>query len=112
MEYNPIRCSTVFHAARKGLPMSSDGSVTRLLSPIQSGDLAAIQQLWERYFLRLVELARKKLQGAPRRAADEEDVALSAFDSFCRCARQGRFPDLCDRDSLWRLLVTFTVRKA
>jgi hypothetical protein len=28
----------------------------------------------------------KKLQGVPRRAADEEDVALSAFDSFCRAA--------------------------
>src|SRR5262249_53205309 len=30
----------------------------------------------------------------------------------CRNAEQGRFPQLSDRDSLWRLLVTFTLRKA
>jgi RNA polymerase sigma factor (sigma-70 family) len=92
--------------------MSSEGSVTRWLGPLLEGDPAAAQQLWERYFQRLMGLARKKLHGAPRRAADEEDVALSAFDSFCRNAEQGRFPELADRDSLWRLLVTITARKA
>ena len=39
-------------------------------------------------------------------------MALSAFDSFCRSAGQGRFPDLSDRDDLWRLLVVITARKA
>src|SRR3954465_6949521 len=92
--------------------MSPEGSVTRWLAPLQAGDPAAAQQLWERYFRRLVGLARTKLRGAPRRAADEEDVALSAFDSFCRHAEAGRFPRLADRDSLWRLLVTVTARKA
>src|SRR5262249_28287645 len=43
---------------------------------------------------------------------DEEDVALSAFASFCRGAEAGRFPQLSDRDDLWRLLVTVTERKA
>src|SRR3984893_18595241 len=90
----------------------SDGSVTRWIGALQAGDHAAAQQLWERYFRRLVGLARKKLQGASRRAADEEDVALSAFNSFFRCAEQGRFPNLVDRDSLWRLLVVLTARKA
>lgn len=92
--------------------MSSEGSVTRWLGALQAGDSAAAQQLWERYFRRLVGLARHKLQGAARRVADEEDVALSAFDSFCRNAEQGRFPLLADRDSLWRLLVVVTARKA
>jgi DNA-directed RNA polymerase specialized sigma24 family protein len=92
--------------------MSTDGSVTRWLRLLQAGDPAAAQHLWERYFGRLVGLARKKLQGAPRRVADEEDVALSAFDTFCRNAERGRFPHLLDRDSLWRLLVVITVRKA
>jgi RNA polymerase sigma factor (sigma-70 family) len=92
--------------------MSADGSVTRWLRPLQAGDPAAAQQLWERYFRRLVGLARKRLRGSPRRAADEEDVALSAFDSFCRHAEQGRFPQLADRDSLWRLLVVMTSRKS
>jgi len=92
--------------------MSSDGSVSRWLPPLQDGDPTAAQKLWEHCFRRLVKLARSKLRGTQRRAADEEDVALSAFDSFCRSAEQGRFPQLSDRDSLWRLLVTITARKA
>ena len=70
--------------------MASEGSVTSWLDQLKAGDTAAAQPLWEAYFRRLVALARGKLQGAPRRAADEEDVALSAFDSFCRGAEQGR----------------------
>lgn len=92
--------------------MSSEGSVTHLLGRLQAGDPAAARPLWERYFHRLIGLARGRLRTASRRAADEEDVALSAFDSFCRNAEQGRFPDLFDRDSLWRLLVVLTARKA
>jgi RNA polymerase sigma factor (sigma-70 family) len=92
--------------------MAADGSVTRWLGQLQHGDAVAAERLWQRYFLRLVGLARKKLQGTPRRAADEEDVALSAFDSFCRNAEAGRFPRLTDRDSLWRLLMVITARKA
>lgn len=91
---------------------SDDGSVTRWIGQIQGGDQAAAQHLWDRYFRRLVGLARKKLQGAKRVVADEEDVALSAFDSFFRAAEQGRFPLLEDRDSLWQLLVVLTARKA
>jgi DNA-directed RNA polymerase specialized sigma24 family protein len=93
--------------------MSPDQSVSHWLSLLQGeGAAAAAQRLWERYFHRLVGLARAKLQGQPRRAADEEDVALSAFASFCRAAEAGRFPRLDDRDDLWRLLVTLTERKA
>src|SRR5262249_21222956 len=92
--------------------MSAAGSVTCWLEQLKAGDQAAIQKVWEGYFQRLVGLARTKLQAAPRRAADEEDVALSAFDSFCRAAGEGRFPRLLDRDDLWQLLVVITVRKA
>ena len=92
--------------------MMPEGSVTRWLGQLQAGDDAAVQQLWERYFKRLVGLARKKLSDSPRRAADEEDVALSAFDSFCRGARAGRFPRLDDRDDLWQILAMITMRKA
>jgi DNA-directed RNA polymerase specialized sigma24 family protein len=92
--------------------MASEGSVTSWLDQLKAGDTAAAQPLWEAYFRRLVALARGKLQGAPRRAADEEDVALSAFDSFCRGAEQGRFPQLGDRQDLWQVLVLLTTRKA
>src|SRR6266403_1755718 len=92
--------------------MRADASVTQWIDRLKAGDPDAAQKLWERYFARLVGLARQKLRSAPRRAADEEDVALSAFDSFCRQAEAGRFPQLLDRDSLWRVLVVVTARKA
>jgi DNA-directed RNA polymerase specialized sigma24 family protein len=59
-----------------------------------------------------VRLAQRKLPGQFRRAVDEEDIALSAFKSFCLGVEQGRFPRLEDRDDLWRLLVVITARKA
>jgi DNA-directed RNA polymerase specialized sigma24 family protein len=92
--------------------VSSPGSVTVWIARLKAGDAAAAERLWQGYFRRLVGLARHKLQGRPRAAADEEDVALSAFDSFCRGAEQGQFPRLDDRDDLWQLLVLLTARKA
>src|SRR5438552_14213398 len=92
--------------------MPSEGSVTRWVTALKGGDAAAAQPLWERYYRRLVGLAREKLRTARRRAADEEDVVQSAFHSFFRGVARGRFPQLGDRDNLWRLLVVITARKA
>jgi len=79
---------------------------------LQDGDRQATQPLWERYYLELTRVARNQLRGVPRSIADEEDILISAFDSFFRRAEQGRFPNLNDRFDLWRLLVVITVRKA
>jgi DNA-directed RNA polymerase specialized sigma24 family protein len=92
--------------------MNPLGSVSGWIEQARQGDDHAAGKLWQRYFHRLVALARTALRSAPRRFADEEDVVLSAFDSFLRGAEQGRFPDLDDRDGLWRLLVVLTRRKA
>jgi DNA-directed RNA polymerase specialized sigma24 family protein len=88
------------------------GSVTKYIGELKAGVADAAQPLWERYFTTLVRRAQAKLRTTPRRAADEEDVALSAFDSFCAAVKQGRFPQLADRDDLWKILVTITDRKA
>jgi DNA-directed RNA polymerase specialized sigma24 family protein len=90
------------------------GSVTQWIGGLKEGDDGAAQRLWERYFDRLVRLARKRLQASRRAGADEdeEDAALSAFDSFCGGAARGRFPQLSDREDLWQLLVVITARKA
>jgi DNA-directed RNA polymerase specialized sigma24 family protein len=93
-------------------PMATTGSVTHWLHRLGDGDSAAAQPLWERYIDPLVRLAGQKLRHTSRRAADEEDVALSAFDSFCQGVARGRFPQLRDRDNLWGLLVLLTARKA
>ena len=74
-------------------PMDSPspaGSVTLWLGQLKAGDPAAARRLWESYFSRLVAVARRQLRSVPRAAKDEEDVALSAFDSFCRAAGEGQ----------------------
>lgn len=92
--------------------MNSEGSITRWLDLAKQGDSHAGQRIWEQYFQQLIGLARKKLQTAPRRVADEEDVVLMAFDSFYRGVEAGRFPQLEDRHDLWQVLVMITARKA
>jgi RNA polymerase sigma factor (sigma-70 family) len=91
---------------------SEKGSVTRWIADLKAGDAAAAQELWTRYQADLYQLARKMLRAAPKRAADEEDVMASVFESICLGAADGRFRDLKSRDELWWLLVTITRQKA
>lgn len=91
--------------------MSQD-SVTQWLDGLKVGSDTAAEKIWTGYFDQLLRLARSKLRTAPRRVADEEDVAISAFESFCQGVAVGRFPRLDDRHDLWRLLLTITERKA
>src|SRR5262245_7170500 len=92
--------------------MSAPRSVTVWIEPLRAGDPQAAQHLWELYFARLVGLARTCLRSFRRATFDEEDVALSAFASFYRAVKEGRFPRLSDRDELWQVLVMLTARKA
>lgn len=88
------------------------GSISHWILQLQAGNRDAVRPIWERYYRRLVGLARSRLSGVPRGMADEEDVVVMAFDSFCRGAEAGRFPDLHDRHGLWAILVLITARKA
>src|SRR5215472_8164885 len=94
------------------LPVSSLGSVTNLICQVKEGDAAAVQELFARYFRRLLGLARAKLQGKDLRVADEEDVVNSALAGFFLGAERGQYTQLHDRDDLWHLLVKITIRKA
>ncbi len=95
--------------------MVHDGSVTRLIQLLRSGDAAerdlAARLIWRRYFRDLLELARNNLNKRIRRREDEEDVLQSMYKSFCLRQQRGEF-DLAGRDALWKLLVTITLRKA
>ena len=90
---------------------SSRGSVSHWLDGLRTGDSVAAQELWNRYFARLVAVAQARLSSLTREA-DGEDVALSAIKSVMLGVRENRFPNLADRGSLWPLLVTITARKS
>jgi len=90
----------------------SPGSVTRWIDLLASGDPAAVEFLWRRYFQRMVRLANSRIRRLTGAEADGEDIALSAFHGFYAAARRGDFPDLDDRESLWRVLVTCTLNRS
>lgn len=92
--------------------MTTDGSVTDWIRAAKDGDGDAAQRLWDRYFARLIELARQHLRHASKRAADEEDVVLSTLENVLTGAREGKFPLLHNREDLWGLLLVITARKA
>lgn len=89
-----------------------EDEVTVWLKALATGDGAAARQIWDRYIQQMLSYARKRLSAENRRVVDEEDLAVSAFHSLCRRLQQGQFPDLQDRESLWRLLTTIIARKA
>jgi DNA-directed RNA polymerase specialized sigma24 family protein len=91
--------------------MPSGESVTILIRQLKEGDRAAVEKLWKIYFPRLVRQAQRWLRRTSVKVVDAEDIALSAFKSFCLRAEKGRFPKLFDRGDLWQLLVVIAFRK-
>jgi len=96
------------------MPTDENHEVTNAMKKLAEGESRedAARVVWEHSYVKLVGMARAMLKSSPRGARDEEDVALSALKSFCAGASEGRFPDLANRDNLWRVLHTITLRKA
>jgi DNA-directed RNA polymerase specialized sigma24 family protein len=92
--------------------VSSEGSITRFIGAMRSGDDEAARRVWNRYSPRLAALARERLPVWLQCVVDGEDVANAAMCSVIMGLRCGRFPALHDRDGLWALLACITVRKA
>ena len=91
--------------------MSDSKNVSHWIHLVKAGDSTALDRIWHQYFDRLVRTVRARLHGSDRAVSDEEDIALSVFESFYDAAEKGRFPDLTDRDDLWRLLLRMAARK-
>ncbi len=87
------------------------GSVSQWIEQVKAGEESAAARLWDRYHRRLLDVARRKLHGG-QGPADEEDVVIDALASFFKRTTGGNFPELQDREGLWKLLVTITNRKA
>lgn len=92
--------------------MPSEDHISIWIEQLKQGDNGTVGPLLDRYFGRLVGLAAARLRGQAHLDGYEEDVALSAFKSLCIGAERGRYPDLRNRDELWRLLAVITIRKA
>lgn len=105
-------------ATRSGLFIEAPGLsdnvfiINSWIGRLQAGDRAAAEDLWQRYYRKMIRIACRRLSGSARTMADEEDVVVSAFKSFFRGLEENRTPKLQSEDEIWRLLVTLTARKA
>jgi RNA polymerase sigma factor (sigma-70 family) len=95
------------------MSLEDPGSVTHWIVELKAGQPEAADALWQRYYERVINLARQRLGRLPQQAVeDAEDAALSAIHGLFAGAAQGRFERLSDRVDLWQLLVAITVKKA
>ncbi len=92
--------------------MDTRGSVTKWIDGLKDDDPDAIAQIWKRYGSQLLRIAQSRLGATRKRVADEEDIAMIAFENFCRGVRAGRFEKMNDRGDLWQVLAMLTIRKA
>jgi RNA polymerase sigma factor (sigma-70 family) len=81
-----------------------------LLERYREGDDQAAEELFNRYFARLIALARSRLSPRLARRTDPEDIVLSVYRSFFVEAREGRYV-LSRGGDLWRLLAAITKHK-
>jgi RNA polymerase sigma factor (sigma-70 family) len=88
-------------------------SVTQLIRAAEQDRASAVGPLLAVYFDRLVQLARRRLQGVPGLGGYDEDVALRSFYSVYRRLRDPQRPlRLTGPDDLWRLLAARTISRA
>jgi DNA-directed RNA polymerase specialized sigma24 family protein len=91
---------------------AEDIPLTVAFGEMQSGDQQAAAALWGHFFPRLLGLARHVLRTHRLAVIQPEDAAQSAFASFWHKAEKGGFEQNLNRNDLWKIMATITVRKA
>jgi len=89
----------------------ADLPITQWIRGTRAGDPESEAALWGHYFKIVVRLARSRMFALQGSIYDEEDAAASALHSVFRGIKSGGFPDLHDRNNLWRVVVLITKRK-
>src|SRR5439155_22421310 len=91
--------------------MEADTPLAELAQRLRAGDPRAAELLFARDARRLTRLDDEHLSRRVARREDGEDVVQSVFRTFFRRSAAGEF-QIDASAPLWRLLVTFTLRKA
>jgi RNA polymerase sigma factor (sigma-70 family) len=78
---------------------------------VKRQDAEGMTLIWERYIAMLLRYVAGQCRTKPRLRAGADDLAAEAFASFWKRASTGGFPDLADREGLWKVLRTIARRK-
>lgn len=95
-----------------GRGMLEGGSITAWIGQLHTREEEALARLHRRLWPVLLERARRQLNRAPIRFANEEDVAQEAFWAFFRALKAGKVPQLANRHDLLAFLTHIMACKA
>ena len=87
------------------------GSISQWVLRLKSGNPTATQAIWDRFYPKLVEAANKRLIKNPDPATSGEDIAQSSFRNVCLGVLEGKYPQLENRDDLWKLLLVSMINR-
>lgn len=87
------------------------GSISQWVQRLQAGDRAAAEGIWTRFYPKLVNAASKQLGKNPDPATNGEDIAQSSFRNVCQAVIDGKYPQLDNRDDLWKLLFVSMINR-
>ena len=73
---------------------------------MREGHQEALEAFSKRYFSKIRDLAKSKLS-----KPDSEEVANDVLVALTQSIAGGKYPDLCDRNSLWFLILKITQRR-
>jgi DNA-directed RNA polymerase specialized sigma24 family protein len=105
------RSNLTDYCVAEGAFMSSTEKILSCISHLKGISNEEAVRIWKDYFPRLLVFTQRRISSLPKRSFDEEDVALSAMNSFFRAQRLGRFELTADFGDLWPILVTIVSRK-
>lgn len=88
--------------------------MTERQNPNPFGDLeeTELQALWEKFYPRLKKVVAGRIQKIPSAVPDDSGIAASAIKSVILRLKSGEYPDLKNENELWKLLLTFAIRRA
>ncbi len=90
--------------------MADEDSFAVLIDRLRLGEDDAVQEVFQRYVGRLLNLTRDQIDGRLAHKVDAEDVVQSAYKSFILRHQEGKL-HVGNRKSLWNLLTLITMRK-
>ncbi len=90
--------------------MQKEFDTKYLFERLEQGDSRAEHEIFERYFPRLIGLARARLSEQLAQKVDPDDIVQSALRSFYVRAEDGQY-SIRRAGDLWKLLATITHTK-
>lgn len=92
--------------------LDSQSTVTEWIAGLRDGRESAAVKLWDHFLERLTRLVSDRLRTTRKTVSDEEDVVIDACEACFRALRDNRYPNINNRDDLWKMLAVIADRKA